>query len=69
MHELIGLRVMHRTTKRRGRIKNIIDKTMDGSRINLMSAMMCVKIAEMFAGEYDVGIITPYMERLNHISI
>ena len=35
-------------------------KTMDGSRINLMSAMMCVKIAEMFAGEYDVGIITPY---------
>ena len=28
MHELIGLRVMHRTTKRRGRIKNIIDRKM-----------------------------------------
>lgn len=35
-------------------------KTMDGSRINLMSAMMCIKLAEMFAGEYGVGIITPY---------
>lgn len=35
-------------------------KTMDGSRINLMSAMICIKLAEMFAGEYDVGIITPY---------
>lgn len=28
MHELIGLRVMHRTTKRRGRIKNISDRKM-----------------------------------------
>lgn len=35
-------------------------RTMDGSRINLMSAMMCIKLAEMFAGEYGVGIITPY---------
>lgn len=35
-------------------------KTMDGSRINLMSAMMCIKLAEIFAGEYGVGIITPY---------
>lgn len=35
-------------------------KTMDGSRINLMSAMMCIKLAEMFAGEYGVGVITPY---------
>lgn len=35
-------------------------KTMDGSRINLMSAMVCIKLAEMFAGEYGVGIITPY---------
>lgn len=35
-------------------------KTMDGSRINLMSAMICIKLAEMFAGEYGVGIITPY---------
>ena len=35
-------------------------KTKDDSRINLMSAMICVKLAEMFAGEYGVGIITPY---------
>lgn len=35
-------------------------KTMDGSRINLMSAMLCIKLAELFAEEYGVGIITPY---------
>lgn len=35
-------------------------KTMDGSRINLLSAMVCIKLAEMFAGKYGVGIITPY---------
>ena len=35
-------------------------QTGDGSRINLMSAMMCMEIAERFAGEYGVGIITPY---------
>lgn len=35
-------------------------KTSDGSRLNLMSAMTCVKLAELFAGKYEVGIITPY---------
>ena len=35
-------------------------KTMDGSKINLMSAMMCIKLAEMIHAEYGVGIITPY---------
>lgn len=35
-------------------------KTKDESRINLMSAMFCVNLAERFAGKYDVGIITPY---------
>lgn len=35
-------------------------KTMDGSRINLLSAMISIKLAEMFAGKYEVGIITPY---------
>ena len=35
-------------------------RTMDGSRINLMSAMVCIKLAEMFAGKYGIGIITPY---------
>ena len=35
-------------------------KTMDGSRINLMSALICLKLAELYAGRYSVGIITPY---------
>ena len=35
-------------------------KTMDGSHINLLSAMMCLKLAELFAGKYEVGIISPY---------
>ena len=35
-------------------------KTHDGSRINLMSAMVCVRMAEMMVDEYEIGIITPY---------
>ena len=35
-------------------------KTMDGSRINLLSALICIRIAEIYAGHYEVGIITPY---------
>lgn len=35
-------------------------KTRDESRINLMSAMFCINLAEHYAGRYDVGIITPY---------
>lgn len=35
-------------------------KTMDGSRINLLSALVCAKLAELFADKYEVGIITPY---------
>lgn len=35
-------------------------RTHDGSRINLMSAMICVRLAEMMIDEYDIGIITPY---------
>ena len=35
-------------------------RTNDGSRINLLSAMMCIRIAEKYAGKYEVGIITPY---------
>lgn len=35
-------------------------KTMDGSHINLLSAMICVRIAELYAGQYEIGIITPY---------
>ena len=35
-------------------------KTNDGSRINLLSAMMCMHLAEMMYKHYGVGIITPY---------
>lgn len=35
-------------------------KTHDGSRINLMSAMICVRLAEILVREYEIGIITPY---------
>ena len=35
-------------------------KTNDGSRINLLSAMLCVRIAEEISKQYDVGIIAPY---------
>ena len=35
-------------------------KTMDGSRINVLSAMICVRIAELLGNQYEVGIITPY---------
>ena len=35
-------------------------KTMDGSRINILSAFMCMKLAEMLCNKYNVGIITPY---------
>jgi hypothetical protein len=34
--------------------------TMDGSRINLMSALLCIRIAEAYLDKYEVGIITPY---------
>ena len=35
-------------------------KTNDGSRINLLSAMLCIRMAESICEHYDVGIITPY---------
>ena len=35
-------------------------KTNDGSRINLLSAMMCMHLAEKMFTHYGVGIITPY---------
>lgn len=35
-------------------------KTNDGSRINLLSAMLCVRIAEQICEQYEVGIIAPY---------
>lgn len=39
---------------------SVCKKTMDGSRINVMSAMFSVALAEKFAGAYGVAIITPY---------
>lgn len=35
-------------------------KVMDGSRVNLLSALMSIVIAERYIDEYEVGIITPY---------
>jgi len=35
-------------------------KTTDSSRINILSALICVCLAESFADKYEVGIITPY---------
>ncbi|MBE5891468.1 MAG: hypothetical protein E7282_10970 [Lachnospiraceae bacterium] len=39
---------------------SVCTKTMDGSRINLLSAMVCMKLAESYLNQYEVGIITPY---------
>lgn len=35
-------------------------KTMDNSRVNLLSALMSIVIAEHYVDKYEVGIITPY---------
>lgn len=35
-------------------------RTMDGSRINILSAMMSLRLAEKNIKSYEVGIITPY---------
>ena len=39
---------------------SVCTRTMDRSRINVLSAMICMRIAEKNIGEYEVGIITPY---------
>lgn len=35
-------------------------RTMDGSRINLLSALISTRIAELCVDKYEIGIITPY---------
>ncbi|MBR5566081.1 MAG: AAA family ATPase [Roseburia sp.] len=39
---------------------SVCTKTKDGSRINIMSALMCLRVAEKNIAQYEVGIITPY---------
>ncbi len=39
---------------------SVCTKTMDGSRINLLSALICLRLAEKNLDHYEVGIITPY---------
>lgn len=39
---------------------SVCTKTKDGSRINIMSALMCLRLAEKNINQYEVGIITPY---------
>ncbi len=34
--------------------------TKDGSRINIMSALMCMRLAECNINQFEIGIITPY---------
>ncbi len=43
-----------------GGMYSVCIKTMDGSRINILSALVCMRLAERFIGQYEVGIITPY---------
>jgi superfamily I DNA and/or RNA helicase len=39
---------------------SVCTKTMDGSRINVLSALVSLRLAEQVIDKYDVGIITPY---------
>lgn len=39
---------------------SVCQKTTDGSRINLMSALMALRLAEKNINNYEIGIITPY---------
>ena len=39
---------------------SVCTKTKDGSRINIMSALMCLRLVEKNIDQYEVGIITPY---------
>lgn len=39
---------------------SVCTRTMDGSRINIMSALMSLRLAEKCISQYEVGIITPY---------
>ncbi len=39
---------------------SVCTKTMDNSRINILSALISIRLAEKIINQYDVGIITPY---------
>ena len=39
---------------------SVCKKTKDNSRINVLSALICMRLAEKYVGNYEVGIITPY---------
>ena len=39
---------------------SVCTKTMDGSRINIMSALICLRLAEKIVSQYEAAIITPY---------
>jgi hypothetical protein len=39
---------------------SVCTKTMDGSRINIMSALMSLRLAEKNINQFEIGIITPY---------
>jgi hypothetical protein len=39
---------------------SVCTKTLDGSRINIMSALISLRLAEKNINQFEVGIITPY---------
>lgn len=39
---------------------SVCTKTMDGSRINILSALISLRLAEQSISQFEVGIITPY---------
>ena len=42
------------------RMYSVCTKTKDNSRINILSALFCIRVAEINITRYEVGIITPY---------
>lgn len=43
-----------------GGLYSVCVKSKDGSRINVLSALLCIRLAEMNINQFEVGIITPY---------
>ncbi len=39
---------------------SVCTKTSDGSRVNILSALISIRLAEILSRKYEVGLITPY---------
>ena len=42
---------------------SVCHRNLDYSRFNIFSAFICMRMAEMYIGKYEVGIITPYSKQ------